>query len=707
MCRNYTLNVTDDSLCTGQALVVLTNPAILIANTSFTNPTCNGGCNGIVTANPSGGTAPFSYSWANPISTNQTVNNLCSGDYTLTLTDANLCQIVQTVTLTDAPAISLNPAITPATCGSNNGSINAVAVAGVAPYTYNWLAPVPIAQATNSNVIGLGAGVYTVTVTDANLCSSTIVVPLSNSNGPSGATITSTNVTCNGVCNGAADVSNAVGGTAPYVLSWINPVSASTAISSLCAGTYTAKIEDANNCLFFQSEVITEPQSIDDNEIITSAVCLGNCNGAISVAPTGGNGGYTYLWGNGGLTSSVSGICPGTISLTITDLLGCNYVTTYTVPSITTITSSTFATNNSCFGNCNGTLLATNVAGGLPPYTFNWSDPAGQSTAMATALCNGNYSVTITDGNGCSNVIPASIISPAQLSVTPTVTQPNCGLCDGQVVLNTSGGTANYSYSWSNSQTGNTANNLCAGVYMVQVADANGCVTNSNITINNSSTITGETINFANVSCGSVCDGSVSIAAIGGVGTISYHWLHNNSASQTLNGLCSGTYFCNMTDANGCTRTASVVIGATTNFTITPQVTQSACSSNTGSISVSVTGGTGVYTYAWLPAGNTPTITNLAPGNYTLTVSDGNCSQTQVFAMSSVNAPVVNYTKQNITCSGICNGSISLVISGGTPNYTTLWSNGASSSSINNLCSGHIQYQLQMQLAVWLLRMFL
>lgn len=687
---NYTVIVTDDSLCTGQALVTLVDPPILISNITFTNPSCNTACNGVMTANPIGGTAPFSYSWALPaINTNTTITNVCAGTYTLTLTDANSCQDVQVVTITEPVAIGVNPATTPATCGSNNGSINAVGTNGVAPYTYNWLPPVPGAQATNTVVTGLGAGVYTVIVTDANACSAIVSIPLSNSNGPSGATITSTMVTCSGLCNGAAEVSAPVGGTAPYSLGWVNPSSSATLVTGLCAGTYTAEITDANNCILFQAVTITQPQSIDDNEIITSAACLGNCNGAIALNPSGGNGGYTYAWTPTANTGTVTNLCPGVYTATITDVQGCTLVANYILPGITTITSSTFATNNTCFGNCNGTLLATNVAGGLPPYSFNWTDPLGQSTAQAVGLCNGTYSVTIKDANGCYNVLPAVVTSPSQVTFTPTITQPNCGLCDGSAVINPSGGTPSYTYIWSiPGQTSNAASNLCAGVYNVQIKDGNGCVTTSSLTINSSSAITGETITSADVSCGAVCDGSVTITAIGGTAPISYHWLHNGSTSQTLTGLCAGTYYCNMTDANNCTRTASVVINATTNFTITPNVTQSSCSSNTGSISVNVTGGTGVYTYTWLPAGNTPSLTNLAPGNYTLTVSDGNCSQTQVFAINSINGPVITATQTNQTCSGVCNGAIALTISGGTPGYTAAWSNGSTGTSVNGLCAG-------------------
>ncbi len=690
---NYTVVVTDDSLCTGQALVVLTDPAILLANTSFTNPSCYASCNGAVTANPIGGTGPFTYSWATPVVNAQTVSNLCAGIYTLTLNDVNGCQAIQTVTLTNPPAITINPSLAPATCGVSNGSINAIASNGVAPYTYNWLDAILAGQATNTMVTNIPAGSYTVVVTDLAGCSTISVIPLSNSNGPSGATITTTMVTCNSQCNGAAEVSNPLNGTAPYSLSWINPVSTSSLVTGLCAGTYTAEIEDANNCLFFQTVVITEPQTIDDNEIITPAACLGNCNGSIALNPAGGNAGaYTYSWAPMvAATGTVSNLCPGVYTATVTDVMGCTLVANYILPALTTITSSTFATNNTCFGNCNGSVLATNVAGGLPPYSFVWTN--GQSTSTASNLCNGNYSVTITDANGCFNTLPAIITSPSAVTFTPTVTQPNCGVCDGSAVVNPVGGTAGYTFIWTNGQLINTASNLCAGVYGIEITDANACVTNSNVIINSSSTFTGETITQQNVSCSGTCDGTVTVTAIGGTGTITYHWLHNGSSSQTLNGLCAGTYFCNMTDANGCTRTASVVIGATTNFTITPQISQSACSANTGSINVNVIGGTGSYNYTWIPAAaNSPSLTNLAPGNYTVTVSDANCSQTQVYSINSVNGPIVTATQNDVSCSGLCDGSISLVINGGTPAYTTSWSNGSSSLINNGLCVGAYSY---------------
>ena len=683
---NYTVNVTDANLCFGQALVTLTNPSALLANASFTNPTCNGSCNGIVTSNPIGGTGPMTYSWAAPTNTNQTVSALCAGNYTVVVTDANLCQDTQTLTLTMPAPISINPAITPATCSFSNGAITAVPSTTVAnPYTYNWLSPV----STSSVVTGLGAGIYTVVITNAVGCTATVSIPVSNSNGPTGATITSTNVVCNGQCNGAAAISNPLGGTPSYTLSWVTPASTSSLVSGLCAGSYTAQIMDANGCLFFQNVTLTQPSAIADNGILTSATCFGNCNGNIALSPTGGSGAYTYLWNTAATTSSVSSLCPGTYSVTILDALSCSLTVSYSLSSLVSITSSTFAVNNNCFYSCNGTLLATSIAGGLPPYSINWSDPLGQSTALATGLCNGNYSVTITDANGCFSINPANVSSPSQVTFTPNINQPSCNLCNGSATVNPVGGTPSYSLVWSNTQVGITSTSLCAGVYAVQITDGNGCVSSTSVVINSSSGITGETITLSNVSCSGVCNGTVSVTAIGGSEPITYNWLHNGSASPTQIGLCAGVYFCNMTDVNGCSKTASVVIGSVTTMTVSSMITQSSCSLNTGSITVNVSGGSGVYSYAWLPAvGTTSVVTNLAPGSYSLTISDGLCFKTQVFSIGTINGPIIAITKTDINCSAACTGSASIVILGGTPAYSTLWSNGVTTNTATLLCVG-------------------
>ncbi len=647
---NYTVVVTDDSLCSAQALVVLIDPVALIANTTFTNPTCNLACNGIVSASPIGGTAPYSYSWISPSNNNQTVSNLCSGAYTVTVSDANSCQSIQSVTLTDPSAITLNPAVTPATCGSSNGSINAVASSGVAPYTYQWLPPVSAAQSTNTLVTSIPAGIYTVIVTDASACSATLTIPLSNSNGPNGATITSTNVACNGQCNGAADVSNPIGGAAPYVLSWVTPVSLSPSISGLCAGTYTAQIQDANNCIFYKAVTILQPQLIDDNETILSATCFGNCNGSITLNPSGGNGTYSYVWSNGSNLQTVSGLCPGSISVIITDNLNCNFAATYTVPSLTTITSSTFATNNNCFGDCNGTLLATNVAGGLPPYSFNWSDSFGQSTSLAVGLCNGSYSVTITDANGCFNSVPAIISSPSQVAITQVSTQPICyNDCNGSFTVTPIGGTMPYTYTWTPTNVNNNSiTNLCSGSYSILVNDANGCSATDTYSLTNPPLLTLSAI-ITSASCNTTLDGAIDVTVSGGVPNYSYTWTPTGAITQDISNVLSGVHSLTLTDNYGC--------NLDTSFVLTPAITVNAVAGQDTMLCQNITllldgsASNGGVSYQWFEIPGTSAIANsittsvtpaVGTNTYVLLATNGACNDQDTILVTTHALPIVD-----------------------------------------------------------------
>lgn len=692
---NYTVIVNDLNGCQGQNVTALINPAALLANVSFTNPSCNTSCNGIATSNPSNGTFPFTYVWAAPTQTTQTISGLCAGTYTVIVTDNKNCTDTAQVNLVAPATLTINPSTAAASCSvfPCNGSMNVIPLGGTPSYTFAWNAanPSPI---TGTAGISLCAGIYTLTLSDSKGCTSNFFIPLSNSNGPNGATVSFTDVACNGQCNGAASVTNPTGGTPGYNITWVPSSSTTMPLTGLCAGTYTAQIKDANNCLFFQSVAVNEPAVLNASTTINAPLCSGNCNGTITSNPTGGNGGYTYSWSTSATTSSITGVCPGVYSLTVTDSKLCTTTQTMSILGTVNITSSSVAINNTCFGNCNGSLLATSIAGGMPPYTFNWSDPLGQSTPQAYNLCNGNYFVVIKDTQGCSDTLRGSVISPSAITLTSSVTQPTCGLCNGSSTVNATGGMGPYTYTWSSGGIGASTNNLCAGVYMVTITDNVGCVQNVSVSINNSSTLS-ETITSTNETCFGSCNGSATVTASGGTAPITYNWLSPSSTSPTLSSLCGGTYFVQMTDAMGCIRNASVNIASANALTITPFVMQPGCMTNNGSISLAVSGGTPGYTYLWSPgSATTSAITGLGVGTYSVTVTDNSgCSKTMVFPLTNVNAPVISFASANALCNGTCNAVVSLSVSAGTSPYTFNWStgtisNGVNTSTASGLCSG-------------------
>jgi gliding motility-associated-like protein len=693
----YTLTAIDAAGCIASGVANLVNPPALLANVTTTNPACNGNCNGIAISTPVNAVGTVNYTW-NPVAPNSpTVNALCAGNYTLTISDNNGCTDVQTFTLTNPPVLNVNTSIGPATCGSSNGSITAIPVGGTPAYTFSWTAPV---SSTNAAVSGLVAGVYTVIVTDANNCTNTVSIPLSNSNGPSAAPITSSSISCNAQCTGAASINpvGIVGGTPGYTVSWIVPPSASTVNPqvNLCAGTYSAQITDANNCILFNSVVIAQPAAISVLPNLTFPTCNGVCNGSVTLNTSGGTGPYNYSWSPGtSLNATLTNACAGNYSITITDFNLCPSTVTLNLPGVQNMTATSTVTNNLCFGNCLGTASVTSIVGSPNfPITYLWSN--AQTGPSAINLCNGVYTYTATDALGCFNSFTTNIISPSQITSTNSVASPSCNLCNGSSTITALGGTGPYTYSWTSSSVGPTATNLCAGLYQVLVTDNNLCTQLQNVIISNSSGIAGETTTIQNEICAGQCNGAATVVAVGGTNPISYSWIAPVVSNSIITNLCPGTYFLQMTDAQGCIRTSSVNINAGIQYTITPIISAPSCGASNGTINVVVspTLAPGGYFYSWTPGpGITSSLTNIGAGNYSVTVTNtagASCPQTQAFSINNTNSPVITFTQSNISCSGALTGSITALGTSTSTPVSYAWSNGGTLPTVSGLGPGVI-----------------
>lgn len=690
---NYTLLVKDSKNCAGQQVASLTNPPKILANITFTNPTSCSNCNGIANSNPLNVSPPVSYTWSTvPPQSTPTATGLCGGTYTVYIQDNKGCKDSGQVTLSAPVTLTVNPSMSPSDCSICNGSITIATSGGTAPYSYTWNPSV----STTSVATNLCSGVYTVTVADANFCQQTFYLPLSNSNGPGSITISYTNASCNSYCDGSAVASPPItGGTPPYTYTWVTPPVSSPTITNLCAGVYTVQVTDANNCKYFQSVTISEPSPLNPNSNIQNPQCNGICNGSINLSPSGGTAPYTYTWNTGATTNSITSLCPGTYSVSVFDNNGCQYPLTYTLTGNTSISASTFVTNNNCFYDCNGSASVVGVAGGAPPYQFHWSDPLGQSNSMATGLCNGNYTCTITDNNGCFENFSVTVTSPSSITTTYSSNNPTCGNCDGSINLSLSGGTPSYTVQWSNGNSGLSAANLCAGLYMITVKDSLGCQQNVFIPLsNNSSLIT--TITTTNPACFGNCVGAATVTGTGGTPPYSYWWISSGNTSNIETGLCAGTYYVQVKDSMNCINTESVTISATNTIQISPTVYQPNCGVNNGTIIANVNGGTAPYSYTWLPGGSSSaTLTGIAAGTYTLQVSDAaGCTTSSVFVVSSQNGPLANLNIINTSCGASCDGAASVSVTAGVSPYTITWYDGTvitgSFSNISGLCSGVI-----------------
>jgi hypothetical protein len=537
--------------------ITIINVCEVVAATSQTNVSCNGGSNGSATVTPSGGQVPYSYSWAPSGGTAATATGLSAGTYIVTVTDANSCTATRNFTITQPTSISTaTVAQTNVSCnGGTNGSASLTPSGGAGGYSYSW-AP---SGGTAATATGLSAGTYIVTVTDANSCTATRNFTITQPTSISTATAAQTNVSCNGGTNGSASVTPS-GGAGGYTYSWAPSGGTAATATGLSAGTYIVTVTDANSCTATRNFTITQPTVIITTGSKTDVSCSGGSNGSATVTPSGGTGPYTYSWfPSGGTAATATGLTLGLYVITVTDANGCIASNFFTINEPTPL--GTFAasqTNVSCNGGTNGSASVT-PSGGVGGYTYSWS-PFGGTAATATGLSAGTYIVTVTDANSCTATRNFAITQPNSLTAITAQTDVSCnGDSNGTATVFASGGTLPYFYSWSpNGGTGATASGLSAGTYTCTITDANACSITQSFILTQPSVITA-TSTQTNETCNGNANGSATVSPAGGTPVYTYLW-SNGMITATVTGLVAGTYTCTITDAIGCSATKSVTI---------------------------------------------------------------------------------------------------------------------------------------------------
>ncbi len=655
---------------------------------------CHGGSNGKILASANG-VAPYTYVWSPAVGNINPDINLTANSYSVTMTDINGCSGSATTTITQPlTSLSFTSNVNNVTCfGGSNGSITVNPAGGTGPYTYAWSNSLP----PNKTVNNLAAGNYVVTVTDANGCTSMNTVPITQPTQITFGAATVENVRCLNGSTGKITVSpTGGGGTYTYAWSYNANLNSPTA-QNLAAGSYTVTATDASGCTGSQTIIITQPANgIAFNAFATTAPsCFGGNNGTATANVAGGTAPYGYLWSanaNNQITQTATALAMGTYTVTVSDDSLCTASATVSITQPAQIQIAGTVINDSCSGNSNGsvTLVITNAVLPISPV---WSNNA--TTQNIANLAPGNYTVTVTDHNGCTATATYAISSPPALAINPIATNVKCfGASTGEVIANPSGGTAPYTYVWTPAGNTDTINNLVAGSYSVTVTDHFGCTISATqqLTQPASGPVFGAAT-IINDSCNGGSDGSIVVSASGGAGGFTYNWSQNNQLHiSAATGLPAGSYTVTAIDANGCTVSQTNTLTQPTAITFgAPVITNVTCAGSTnGSAMIAPTGGTGNYTYTWNGTPGPNPDSNLVANTYIVVVSDQyGCTFSTTVVITSPPQLGDTVQKQDVQCFGGSDGSLTIIAGGGTPPYTYLWSNGATTQTIDSLPKGN------------------
>ena len=383
--------VSDSKTCSVTDSVTITESALLSVTPSTTDVSCNGLTDGTATLAISGGTAPYNIDWGSA-----DTNALPAGTYPYTITDTNSCSATDSITITEPDTLSVTPTTANVSCnGLSDGTATLAITGGTTPYNIDW---------GTADTNALPAGTYPYTVTDTKTCSLTDSITISEP-ATLTATATTTDVSCKGGTDGTASLSLS-GGTAPYVIDWgfVSPL-------ALPAGLHAYTITDDNGCTFTDTVSITEPTALQHSITTTDVLCNGETTGTATLDTTGGTPPYTIDWQG----QDPAALSAGNYIVLVTDANGCDSTLSYTIAEPTALTLDTSITNTTCNGFTDGSITIS-TTGGTAPYSYSWS--TGAATSTLTSLGAGTYSVTVTDDNGCTDSITATITDPALFAVT-------------------------------------------------------------------------------------------------------------------------------------------------------------------------------------------------------------------------------------------------------------------------------------------------
>jgi gliding motility-associated-like protein len=620
----YIVTITDDNDCESyDSLTVAVNPPLVYSLTP-TDLECFGFFTGQIETEITGGTYPYFFEWSNG-SFDEDPDNLTSGWYYVTISDFVGCSISDSVFIDqpDSPVtIEAIPEHIPCH-GTAYGAIDVSLSGATPPYAVEWSS-----GQTYQDLNNLPAGIYTISVTDANDClwseNIEIIEPDSLITNISG-----TDIPCFGLDNGSVNAQTN-GGTPPYTFQWFHDLSInSQIITNMEPGFYFVSVTDANGCSDTASAMISQPDEIILDFVISHVNCKGGHDGYIIVTPSGGVPDYDITWNNQGnyyYSDSIGNLPIGPYPITVTDENGCQNMQTIeiTEPAYSLSSFFTEVSQVSCFG---FTDASANVSptGGTPPYTINWEENVTQDGNYGTEMPSGTYfNITVTDNNDCVFFDSIMFTQPDLLELSGSTTPVNCGVSAGSGNVVAVGGTIPYSYLWSNGETTANPNDLPSGDIYVVVTDNKECVDTLYLTVDKTGKIYG---NYEIISQNPCFRDSLAVAVADlptGFEPKTFTWSDGQTGDTAIN-LPEGTFLVYVADRFNCTDTIEVLVNHPDSINPNFILTQPSCSNvYDGAIETETSGGTPDYTYFWDNGSTSYMIQDIREGEYMLTITDNN-----------------------------------------------------------------------------------
>lgn len=688
---SFKVTVTDNSGCSSVTSKDVANVEGLNISISKTNVMCYDGNDGAANLTLTGGSGNYSFQWSHG-ATSQNVTALRAGTYFVTVADVEEgCSGVETITITQPERLRHDFAVSNIDqYGQNSGEIDLIVSGGVPNYGYKWSDLPGTTFDDPEDRSGLSAGMYVVSIADANNCVALRAVEINQPNGPLMVNVIAGDVTCNGLSNGYIDLS-VTGGTSPYSFLW-SGAQTTEDIKNIPPGTYTVTVTDARSITVIDTFEVGQPEILVANINKVDLSCFNDMSGVLDVSVSGGTAPFNYLWSTGAQTEDVNGLSAGMYTVSVQDINRCQTQLSEQLDQPLPISIGVAVDPVDCFGTNTGNINLT-ISGGTGNYSFSWSN--GATTKDLLNISSGNYTITVTDESLCLKTTFVTIGNSNPLTSTAFVSSLSCNdIVNGYINLTVSGGTEPYTYRWSDYSVTEDIDNLSPGTYTVTVTDANLCEHTAEYTVNQPEPIV---VNAAAIypDCFGNNQAGINITHLGGISPYTYAW-SNGASTQNVSNLSDGIYFVTVTDNVGCTGTSIALITQPSNLVLTGVGIPNCPGQANGALTLYMNGGTEPYNYVWSDAGpNDFMRTGLNTGIYSVTVTDANgCTSAEDFAIEPLSVQFFNvlpscaidqetgnlYVKEN--------GEIYAKVSGGLPPYQFLWSTGDSTSFISNLALG-------------------